>query len=175
MDAVDTLYANTRNNPIEDIESHTPLRVTRYELRDDSAAAGRWRGGIGSIREVEFLEDSFISIEGDGHKYAHWGFDGGADGNTASLEYLDADGGRTSFPSMMPNRAVKAGESLALTGTCGGGYGDPLTRPERDVLEDVLDGYISVRSAKDDYGVIITPDLELDSAATAERRGAGGK
>ena len=25
MDAVDTLYANTRNNPIEDIESHLPL------------------------------------------------------------------------------------------------------------------------------------------------------
>src|SRR6266851_1972360 len=34
MDAVDTLYANTRNNPIEDIESHLPLRVTRYELRE---------------------------------------------------------------------------------------------------------------------------------------------
>jgi len=75
---------------------------------------------------------------------------------------------------MMPNRAVKAGESLALTGTCGGGYGDPLTRPERDVLEDVLDGYISVERAKNDYGVIITPALELDSAATAERRGASG-
>ena len=29
MDAVDTLYANTRNNPIEDIESHLPLRVNR--------------------------------------------------------------------------------------------------------------------------------------------------
>ena len=175
MDAVDTLYANTRNNPIEDIESHTPLRVKRYELRDDAAAAGRWRGGIGSIREVEFLEDSFISVEGDGHKYAPWGFDGGADGNTASLDYLDTSGGRTALPSMMPNRAVKAGESLALTGTCGGGYGDPLTRPERDVLEDVLDGYISIQSAKNNYGVIITPALELDSAATAERRGARGK
>jgi hypothetical protein len=30
MDAVDTLYANTRNNPIEDIETHLPLRVLRY-------------------------------------------------------------------------------------------------------------------------------------------------
>jgi N-methylhydantoinase B/oxoprolinase/acetone carboxylase alpha subunit len=35
MDAVDTLYANTRNNPVEDIESHIPLRVERYELRED--------------------------------------------------------------------------------------------------------------------------------------------
>ena len=175
MDAVDTLYANTRNNPIEDIESHTPLRVTRYELRDDSAAAGRWRGGIGSIREVEFLEDSFISVEGDGHKFAPWGYDGGSDGNTANLEYLDGTGMREGLPSMMPNRAVRAGESLALTGTCGGGYGDPMTRPEVEVLEDVLDGYISVERAQEGYGVVITPTMDVDSAATAARRSAGAK
>ena len=39
MDAVDTLYANTRNNPIEDIESHYPLRVRRYELATSGAGA----------------------------------------------------------------------------------------------------------------------------------------
>ena len=46
MDAVDTLYANTRNNPIEDIESHLPLRVSRYELRENACGAGEWRGGL---------------------------------------------------------------------------------------------------------------------------------
>jgi N-methylhydantoinase B len=40
LDAVDTLYANTRNNPIEDIESHFPLRVTRYELLEDGGGDG---------------------------------------------------------------------------------------------------------------------------------------
>src|SRR5262249_57803403 len=45
LDAVDTLYANTRNNPIEDIESHYPLRVTRYELNVDTGGPGRRRGG----------------------------------------------------------------------------------------------------------------------------------
>src|SRR5437016_8678644 len=50
MDCVDTLYANTRNNPIEDIESHYPLRVTRYEMREDKGGPGKWRGGVGSIR-----------------------------------------------------------------------------------------------------------------------------
>ena len=52
MDSVDTLYANTRNNPVEDIESHVPLRVTRYELREDAVSPGRWRGGLNSIKEV---------------------------------------------------------------------------------------------------------------------------
>ena len=45
MDSVDTLYANTRNNPIEDIESHVPLRVTRYELREDAVAPAAGAAG----------------------------------------------------------------------------------------------------------------------------------
>src|ERR1700719_4988291 len=92
MDAVDTLYANTRNNPIEDIESHLPLRVSRYELRDQAPAKGKWRGGIGSIREFAFLSDGAFSVEGEGHKYRPWGFDGGADGSTASLSLRLAAG-----------------------------------------------------------------------------------
>src|SRR5258705_11478820 len=40
MDAVHTLFANTRNNPIDDIESHLPLRVGRYELREGGSGAG---------------------------------------------------------------------------------------------------------------------------------------
>ncbi len=51
LDAVDTLYANTRNNPIEDIESHYPLRVRRYELRR-GRAAGRGNGAAASARSA---------------------------------------------------------------------------------------------------------------------------
>ncbi len=80
MDSVDTLYANTRNNPIEDIESHVPLRVTRYEFREDACGAGRWRGGWNSVKEVEFLTDGSLSVEGDGHANAPWGFAGGSAG-----------------------------------------------------------------------------------------------
>ena len=77
LDAVDTLYANTRNNPIEDIESHFPLRVTQYELLEDRGGAGRWRGGLGSVREIEFLDDAGCSLEGDGSVWAPPGLFGG--------------------------------------------------------------------------------------------------
>ena len=70
MDAVDTLYANTRNNPIEDIESHYPLRVDRYELCNEAAGPGRWRGGYGSIRDVRFIATGGFSMEGDGNTFA---------------------------------------------------------------------------------------------------------
>jgi len=72
---------------------------------------------------------------------------------------------------MMPNRAVKAGESLTLTGTCGGGYGAAAERPADAVAEDVRDGYISRETAESAYGVIVTEDGALDSAATEARRG----
>lgn len=170
MDAVDTLYANTRNNPIEDIESHLPLRVSRYELRDDSSPPGKWRGGIGSIREVTCLEDSFISIEGDGHAFEPWGYAGGADGKPASVVWHQSDGSTQSLPSMMPNRALGAGERITLTGTCGGGYGNPLQRDPAQVREDILDGYVSVKSAKADYGVVLNRRGEVDTAATAKAR-----
>src|SRR5260370_34183937 len=52
MDAVDTHYANTRNNPMEDIETHLPLRVLRYQMRKALARARNQRSGLGSGGEV---------------------------------------------------------------------------------------------------------------------------
>jgi hypothetical protein len=78
----------TRNNPIEDIETHLPLRVLRYELREDVAGAGKWRGGLGSVREFTFLSDGGASVEGEGHRYRPWGFLGGREGMPAKLDLL---------------------------------------------------------------------------------------
>ena len=174
MDAVDTLYANTRNNPIEDIESHLPLRVERYELREGECGAGKWRGGLGSIREFTYLCDGGSSIEGEGHKYRPWGFDGGKPGSTAGITLRRAEGRDETLPSKMPHTAVKAGDRFICEGPAGGGYGNPFERDPRLVLDDVLDGVISVAMAKDDYGVVIDDAMRLDETATARARGADG-
>ena len=50
MDSVDNLMANTRNNPIEELDMRFPMRCDQYELRPEPAAPGKWRGGIGIIR-----------------------------------------------------------------------------------------------------------------------------
>ncbi|MFB5189578.1 hydantoinase B/oxoprolinase family protein [Alicyclobacillus fastidiosus] len=169
MDAVDTLYANTRNNPIEDIESHYPLRVNRYELLDDASAAGKYRGGIGTVREVMFLEDGGFSVEGDGQRYAPWGFSGGNDGTPGKLILQMSDGKETVLPSKIPHHRAAKGDKLRLFGPCGGGYGNPLDRDPNLVLKDVLDGYVSLKSAETDYGVRIV-DGQIDLAATAALR-----
>jgi N-methylhydantoinase B len=170
MDAVDTLYANTRNNPIEDIESHYPLRVQRYELREDACGAGKWRGGIGSIKEVTFLTAGGFSVEGDGHKYAPWGFNSGTEGFVGELILNPHTKEQEELPSKIPNRRTKVGDTILLTGPCGGGYGDPLERSPEKVCSDVLDGYISKETARRDYGVVLTENFEVDHEATQELR-----
>jgi N-methylhydantoinase B len=151
LDAVDTLYANTRNNPIEDIESHFPLRVTQYELVEDRAGPGRWRGGLGSIREFEFLDDAGCSLEGDGNEWAPRGLFGGGDGSPGAVVLRRADGGEEPLPSKFPYRKAAAGERLRLVSPCGGGYGDPRERDPDAVRADLADGYVSPDSAHDLY------------------------
>jgi N-methylhydantoinase B len=169
MDAVDTLYANTRNNPIEDIESHLPLRVVNYELRENVAGAGASRGGIGSIRSFEMQEDGAVSIEGDGQRFAPWGFRGGSDGSPARMEIALANGGVEELPSKLPYRRLAKGDRLVAFGPCGGGYGDPRQRSPQAVLDDVLDGLIDAARAREDYGVVIA-DGRVDEAATRTLR-----
>lgn len=171
MDAVDTLFANTRNNPIEDIESHLPIRVDRYELRENAMAAGRTRGGIGTIREFTFLSDGAFSVEGDGHKYKPWGYDGGAEGYNASLRLIHKAGGETQLASKVPYHKIKAGDHLISQGPSGGGYGNPRERDPASVCYDVLEGFISLDIAANEYGVVIT-NGKLDTAATQARRSA---
>lgn len=170
MDAVDTLYANTRNNPIEDIETHYPLRVNRYELRDTGCAPGKWRGGIGSIREITFLEDGSFSVEADGHKFAPWGFNGGEDGSVGGLSIKDSADNTIKLPSKLPNRSAKAGSTIQLVGPCGGGYGNPVERDPEKVLADFLDGYISADVVLEEYKVYITESNTVDYEKTMARR-----
>ena len=170
MDAVDTLYANTRNNPIEDIESHLPLRVLNYELRENVAGPGKWRGGIGSIRSFELLEDGAVSIEGDGQRFAPWGFAGGTDGSPAHVDLVHAGGQTEALPSKIPYRFLMKGDRIVANGPCGGGYGNPFERDPKSVMDDVLDGLFDSEAARRDYGVVIAADGEVDVAATEALR-----
>ena len=173
MSCVDTIYANTRNNPIEDIESHYPLQVTRYEIRDGGQAGpGRWRGGVGSVREIKFLTAAHMSLEGDGHKFRPWGFKGGDEGWTGAVEYIDAQTGKvTQLPSKIQSRSSNPGDIYRTLSALGGGYGPAWERDADRVVDDVLDEIITLQQAHDDYGVVINPLLmKVDHDATAALR-----
>ena len=147
------------------------MRIGRYELRENVCGAGQWRGGLGSIREFTFLADGGASIEGEGHRFPPWGFNGGNDGEPAALQRVGADREVDALPSKVPYTEARAGDSFVCVGPAGGGYGDPLKRDPARVLDDVLDGIISRDAAARDYGVVITATDVVDGEATSARRG----
>jgi N-methylhydantoinase B len=141
LDAVDTLYANTRNNPIEDIESHYPLRVTRYELREGTAGAGRWRGGLGSVRDIAFLEPGGYSVEGDGSLHPPPGLFGGEPGTPGAVVLNPGTLKERALPSKLAYTQAHAGDVLRLEGPSGGGYGSADRRDPSAIQQDLLDGF----------------------------------
>jgi N-methylhydantoinase B len=172
-DAIDNLMANTRNNPLEDLAMHIPMICDRYELRDDVApGAGRFRGGIGVVKAQRILTDGIITHESERHTNVPWGIFGGKPGAVGKCDVYNVNGGGVrEMPSKFHGLAVKANDVMAYYSPCGGGYGSPLERDPRKVLDDVLDGFCSAQDAADVYGVVLDLDAEIvDLSATKERR-----
>ena len=174
LDSVDCLMANTRNNPIEELEWNFPIRTERYELREDPCSAGKWRGGIGMVRVNRVLVDTLLTCEGDRHESdAPWGIFGGHDGLNASTTKNRGEVGEESWPAKFVGKTLAAGEAIEIIVPNSGGYGDPFERDPELVLSDVLDEYTTVDRAEKDYGVVInTETYTLDYDATEKRRSA---
>ena len=171
VDAVDTMIVNSRNVPIEESDMLFPIRTERYELRDDPPAAGRWRGGVASIRENHFLVDTVMTTEADGTYEAPWGLFGGAEGLPLRVTKVGADGGEESLHSKVTNFEMESGSRLRWEQASGGGYGDPLERDPEAVLQDVMDEYLTSEMAQAMYGVVLSADpVAVDVEATCRVR-----
>ncbi|MCZ7664510.1 MAG: hydantoinase B/oxoprolinase family protein [Thermoleophilia bacterium] len=170
-DAVDNLIANTRNNPIEDLDWHYPMRNLRYELRPDPPAPGKWRGGLSIIRENQFLGEGFVSIESDRHYEKPVGLFGGQPGMTGALTLNPGTEREEKWYSKITGARVAPGDILRIESPCGGGYGDALERDPEAVLKDFLDELFDAEHAQQYYGVVIDEDmLVVDTSATSRLR-----
>ena len=173
LDAVDNLMANTRNVPCEEIELHYPLRVERYELRPEAPGAGHFRGGGGHVRDVRFLVDGFFSCNGDRTLEAPTGVFGGGPGLGARLVFNPDGADEAEWPSKVTGRRVKAGDVIRVMGPSSGGCGDPFERDPERVLVDYLNGVISIKEARDKYGVMVNAGRRsVDQAETRRTRSA---
>lgn len=170
LDSVDNLIANTRNNPIEELEMRLPMRCTRYELREEGASAGKWRGGIGIVRTWEFLTDSLFSGEGDRHTDQPRGVFGGQDGLTGSMTLNPGTEKEKSLHAKLTNFKIRKGDILEIRTPCAAGYGNPYEREPKQVLQDILDNYTTIEKANELYGVVIRDNLTIDMEATQKLR-----
>lgn len=162
---------DTRNVPVEVIESRYPLRMERYELRQDSGGPGRWRGGLGHYRDYRVLgHNPRITTTQERSKCPPWGINGGKPGAYNTL-VVNPDTDKAVVIQKSTAYPLHDGDVISIRTGGGGGYGDPLDREPERVKQDVARGYVSLRSALEDYGVVLDEaTLEIDHVATAERR-----
>lgn len=166
--------SNGKITPIEIVESEFPTRVERFELIKDSAGPGRFRGGLGFARQYRILQnDVRFSMRTDKHDIAPQGIAGGGNGRTGACVINPGQDGAKSMPSRFGDHRLADGDVLLIERPGGGGVGDPFTRDPETVLQDVRNGYVSIASARRDYGVAVRETrtaLELDEEETRRLR-----
>ncbi|MFM0758352.1 hydantoinase B/oxoprolinase family protein [Paraburkholderia strydomiana] len=140
---------NTSNLPVEALELEYPLTLLRYELVNDSAGAGTWRGGMG-LRRVYRAECACrIGVETSRLLSQPWGLEGGdmAQGS-ACVVNGEPMSGRTT--------PLKPGDIIEIVTPGGGGYGAPSGRSPERIRRDLLEERITPEFARRAYGDLVT-------------------
>lgn len=153
MDGVHTHMTNTRNAPVEVIESSYPFQIAKYGLVPDSEGAGEYRGGLGMTREIIMLaEETKFSLSADRRKIGPWGVFGGQAANTSDCVVVSKKGKKRRLPSKITT-ALKKGDKVIIVTPGGGGWGNPKKRSKEAVVRDVREGLISAERAKKVYSL----------------------
>ncbi len=170
-DGIDAVYFVAQENyPVEFLELGYPVRVRRYGIHKDSGGPGRYRGGCGQVREYEVLaEHAVLSMRIDSVANPPWGTAGGKGGGPGRAVVNPGTPQERVLVPLSDGNVLVRGDILLLETGGGGGYGHPYDRPVEAVLGDVLDGFVSIEAALNEYGVVIH-DGRVDEAATAVRR-----
>ncbi len=126
LSGIHTHMTNSLNTPVEAFESAYPVRVRRYSLRSGSGGAGRFRGGDGLIREIEFLTEVRGTILSDRRRFPPYGLAGGQPGKTGKNQ-LSLPGSDSDLPSKTGFTASE-GSILKIETPGGGGWGKPAGR-----------------------------------------------
>ncbi|MSR13408.1 MAG: hydantoinase B/oxoprolinase family protein [Gammaproteobacteria bacterium] len=164
--------------PVEGQERMCPVRTDRMEIVIDSGGPGEFRGGVGldkggTLLEVERCVFSYFC---DRERSIVWGINGGLPARPHGL-WLERPGEEARFlGAMFSDVPVTSGTKFWRGTSGGGGYGDPLKRDPRRVLEDVVDDYVSLERARQDYGVVLElvdedlAEYTINAQATRETR-----
>ncbi|MBW1802138.1 MAG: hydantoinase B/oxoprolinase family protein [Deltaproteobacteria bacterium] len=171
MDGVHSHMTNTRNAPVEVLETTYPLRINRYGLIPDSEGPGLYRGGMGMMREITILElEATMTISSDRNKIRPWGVLGGKAASPAGCALSDKNGKKLSLRSK-DTRKVSEGDTIVTMTSGGGGWGNPHDRDPEKVRWDVLEGLVSNARAREIYGVALTgPEFTVDEDKTKRLR-----
>ncbi len=119
---VQTHMTNSRLTDPEVLEFRFPVRLLGYEIRQGSGGAGRWHGGDGGVRRVQFREAMTAGILSNGRRSGAFGMAGGQSGQPGINRVLRADGGVEELGHIGQTQ-MQPGDVFEIHTPGGGGYG----------------------------------------------------
>ena len=151
--------ANQSNVSIEMIESKYPIRINKYGFIKNTGGPGKYRGGLGLIREYEILSDAAsLNVRSDKRKFPPHGLFGGKNGSK-SYNIINPNSQRRILPVLMTEvEKLKKGDVFSHEMSGGGGYGEPIEREESLVLKDIIEEKVDIKIAESEYGVAVIED-----------------
>ena len=172
-DGADALINNVNGGfkdlPIEVFENKYPVSIFNYGFRKDSGGTGKFRGGCGLYREYTINADGFVSLWFERSVTPAWGLFGGKDGIGPNVNIKSHDEKEKNLLKAN-GLQVKKGTVLTTYTGGGGGFEKPFERNPENVLNDVINKYVSIEKARDHYGVVIDEDLQINKEGTFKLR-----
>ena len=168
-DGQDLHLGRFMNTPVEAAEIENPVMIERYEMIPDSGGAGKYRGGLALRRDIRFFADVTWARYSDRQKFHPLGLFGGKKGTKGSL-ILNPGSPQEQQCKSKGVDELKAGDLLSIRLPGSGGYGNPWERDLEKVRQDVINGKVSLNSAKANYLVSFNEDMTINEAETAALR-----
>lgn len=119
---VQSLMTNSRLTDPEVLELRYPVRIIRHAIRAQSGGKGRWRGGDGAIRCLQFLEPVTVSILSNGRRFPAFGLCGGEDGQPGLNRVIRKHGAIEELAACA-QVSLQAGDQIEIQTPGGGGFG----------------------------------------------------
>ena len=151
-------HGDTRIIPLELQESLMPFRIEEFSLREDSAGAGKFRGGLGFRKIYRILQPCLLGTNLDRTKFPPWGVQGGKEAKPGCFTIMKAGSGRQELIDKENAYRLEPGDLVCVETGGGGGYGPPAERSLDLIQRDLDAGYISAAAAEQDYGVKVGRD-----------------
>ena len=120
--AVHTHMTNTRLTDPEVLEQRYPVLIEKFEIRDGSGGAGRWRGGDGVVRQIRFRERMNVAILANNRTVAPFGLQGGHSGMPGRT-YVRRGNGSVEDLGSCGQTEVTPGDCVVVETPGGGGFG----------------------------------------------------
>jgi N-methylhydantoinase B len=156
---------------VEVTEVRFPLMLAHHEFRPDSGGRGKFRGGVGSVLEMQMrtAEAGVANTAGDGVRHAPYGLFGGRDG--APHRYRLVSRGRTRvLATKSVGIPVSPGDVFLIESAGGGGYGDPRDRDPDAIAADLADGMVTPPRARPTAAARAAPRRKRRSGRVSPRR-----